>query len=94
MLKKIGLSAAVLLVGILMPFSTPKANAAVRFGVFVGPGYSYPYGYPYAYGYPDAYGYPYYYSPYYSYGWGGHGWHGHEHHEFHEFHGHEHGHRR
>lgn len=37
----------------------------VRFGVFIGPGFGYPYyGYPY-YGYP-YYGYPYYgYPPYY-----------------------------
>jgi hypothetical protein len=68
----------------MLTFATPKADAAVRFGVGVGvaPAYSYPYAYPYGY---DPYAYPYAYAtpynPYYygpsvglGFGWGGGGY--------------------
>ena len=82
MLKRIGIPVLVLL-ALLMVFGTPQANAAVRFGVFVGgpaygpvyPGYPYvysdPYPYPYSsyYYYPRPYRYYYYSSPGYGYGY-------------------------
>ena len=76
MLKKISLPLLVLL-GALLLIPTPKAAAAVRFGVFIGgpvyarPLYPRPYVYPYAYAPYPAYGYaaPAYVYPY-SY-WGG-----------------------
>src|SRR5271170_7865025 len=66
-LKKLGLP-MLALAGVLMFVGTPKADAAVRFGVGIGvggyyPGYAYPYAYPgyaYPYAYPYGYGYPYY----------------------------------
>lgn len=78
MLKRIGIPVLVLL-ALLMVFGTPQANAAVRFGVFVGgpaygpvyPGYPYVYSDPYPYPYRTYYyarPYPYYYSaPAYGY---------------------------
>lgn len=56
-LKRLGLP-MLALAGALMFVGTPQADARVRFGVYVGPGYySYP-AYPYGY-YGDGY-YPYY----------------------------------
>jgi hypothetical protein len=77
-LKKLGLP-IVALAGMMMFVGAPKADAAVRFGVYLG-GPVYPYAYPYPYygyryAYPYGYGYyhryPYY--PYRFYGgyWGG-----------------------
>ena len=78
MLKRIGIP-VLLLLALLMVFGTPQANAAVRFGVFVGgpaygpvyPGYPYVYSDPYPYPYRTYYyarPYPYYYSaPAYGY---------------------------
>ena len=84
MLKKMGLS--VMLLAGLLAFAAPrKADAAVRFGVYLGaPAYSYPaypapaypdyYDYPapaYAYPAPYAYQAPAYVAPYgYGYGYG------------------------
>jgi hypothetical protein len=82
MLKKISLPLLVLL-GALLLIPTPKAAAAVRFGVYVGgpvyarPVYPRPYVYPYPYAYAPypAYGYaaPAYVYPYSYWGgyWGG-----------------------
>ena len=71
MVKKFGLAVA-LLVGMFVLISPPQAEAAVRFGISVGPVYSYP-AYPYVvnpYPYPYSYPYAYQYSPYaYSYGY-------------------------
>jgi hypothetical protein len=63
MLKKIGIP--ILALAAILAFVAPThANAAVRFGVAVGPVYTYPAPYPY----PYAYSYPYgYYNPYYPY---------------------------
>src|SRR5208282_906388 len=78
-LKKIGLP-ILALAGMMMFLGTPKANAAVRFGVGIGVPYAYSYPYPYAYGYPGyypyaypyAYGYGYpYYGGFYGGYWGG-----------------------
>ena len=78
MMKRIGIPVFVLL-ALLMVFGTPQANAAVRFGVFVGgpaygpvySGYPYVYSDPYPYPYRTYYytrPYPYYYStPVYGY---------------------------
>jgi hypothetical protein len=71
MVKKFGLAVALLVV-MLVLISPPRAEAAVRFGISVGPVYSYP-AYPYVVSpYPYAYSYPYayQYSPYaYPYGY-------------------------
>jgi hypothetical protein len=65
MLKRTGL-AVVALLAVLILISPPQTNAAVRFGVGVGPAYAYPV-VPYAYVYPSGYA-PYYGNPYpYSY---------------------------
>jgi hypothetical protein len=63
MLKKMGIPVlALALLALFVP-----AQAAVHFGVRVGPGYP-AYSYPYVYSYPYPYGYPgYYYDPYYPY---------------------------
>jgi len=74
MLKRVGLPMLVLLAALLL-FSTRPAQAATRFGVYVGPSYpayvapapvyAYPYGYPYAYPYGyNYYGYGYGYRSY------------------------------
>jgi hypothetical protein len=71
MLKRIGIPIFAL-VALLILFSTPQAaNAAVRFGVYVGaPVYTYP-AYPYAYAYPRYYApYPVYTYPAPVYGYG------------------------
>jgi hypothetical protein len=68
MVKRIGLSAAVLVALIVLAAPAP-ASAEVRFGVTIGtPGYVYP-ATPYAYPYvnPYAYSYSYPYSNYYGY---------------------------
>ena len=94
MLKKTGLAVVALLV-VLILISPPQANAAVRFGLSVGPTYAYPvvpytYGYPYGYapyyGNPYAYGYP--AAPGYVYPYGGFGyyWGGHYDHYYGGFH--------
>src|SRR3979409_694046 len=80
-LKKLGLP-VLALAGVMMFVGAPKADAQVRFGVYLGgPTYPYAYSYPngYAYPYYDPYAYPYGYSyPYYGVGgvwgpfWGGH----------------------
>jgi hypothetical protein len=71
-LKRLGLP-MLALAGALVFVGTPQADARVRFGVYVGPGY-YPYAYTYpAYAYPYDYGYPYYYGGYWV---GGHYYHG------------------
>jgi hypothetical protein len=62
MLKRFGIPVLVLL-ALLIVVSPPRANAAVRFGVWVnGPTYGpvYP-GYPYVYSDPYPYPYSYYY---------------------------------
>src|SRR5262249_5728427 len=92
MLKRIGLSVlgvATLMIGL----AAQQAQAAVRFGVRIGPPtyYTYPVSpysyYPYYsygyYGYPYYYGSPRYISPYY-YGWNTYGWVGRSHHEHRE----------
>ena len=72
MLKKIGIPLMALAAMVtLVP--TPKANAAVRFGISVGrPAYSYPvdpyaYSSPYANDYYGYQGYPSYQAPIYGY---------------------------
>jgi uncharacterized membrane protein YgcG len=77
-LRKLGLPIFAL-AGVMMFVGTPKADAQVRFGAYLGaPVYPYAYSYPYGYGYPgyyDPYAYPYGYSypyPYYGGGWSGH----------------------
>jgi hypothetical protein len=69
-LKRLGLP-MLALAGALMFVGTPQADARVRYGVYVGPGY---YSYPvYPYAYPYVYGY----GPYYGGYWvGGHHYHG------------------
>jgi hypothetical protein len=86
-LKKLGLP-ILALAGIMMFVGTPKADAAVRFGVYLGgPAYPYAYSYPYAYPnyyypytYPYGYGYahPYYGGGYYGGYWGGRWGHDHD----------------
>lgn len=93
-LKKIGIPLIAL--AAMLAFVNPRpADAAVRFGVYLGgPVYpAYPYAYPYSYydpyyqpyAYPYSYGYAYpygYASPYYGgLYWGG-GYHGHIEHGF------------
>ena len=74
MLKKIGIP-ALALGAMMMLITPPRANAAVRFGVFIGgPVYGYPAYpvYPYvgsAYVYPYRYGYSYRYRPYWRSGY-------------------------
>jgi len=68
MLKRIGFSTA-LLVAMLLLITPSGANAAVRFGVYLGaPVYTSPYPYPYPYvhpyRYPRWYDYTYGYPPY------------------------------
>src|SRR5579872_1765290 len=98
MLKKLGIPLLVLL-GMLMLFPQPRASAAVRFGVWVGPpARAYPvypaYPDPYAYPYSDSNAYPAYPNYYaappvyaYPYG-GGYAWRGHREHEWREHRGH------
>jgi len=96
LLKKLGVPILALVA--MLAFMTPRpADAAVRFGVYLGgpvyPNYpyAYPYSYydpyynPYVYPYAYGYGYPYgYAAPYYGgLYWGG-GHHEHFGHEFHE----------
>ena len=69
MLKKIAIP-SILLAVMLLLISAPQANAKVRFGVYVGPSYTYA-PYPYVYSYPYGYYYPpvvrYYRPPTYVY---------------------------
>lgn len=98
MLRKIALPifALVVMLALVCP---PQAQAKVHFGVYVGPGYTYP-AYPYAYSNP--YPNPYYYSspypaypyaaPYYGYPYGGYGFYwggGHRDHDHWRDRGHE-----
>src|SRR5690348_14980004 len=99
MLRNIRVAIPIALLAALFLFiSPPQASAKVHFGVYVGPGYTYP-AYPYAYGYPYTYDYPYTYGyyNYYPYGNGyrvysypryGYGW-GHARHEWREHREHE-----
>ncbi len=100
--RKLGLSAAALMAGVVLLAAPHKADAKVHFGVTLGApvysapvapyGYDYPVPDPYAYPAPAyAYPAPAYVAPahYYSYGWNSYGWNGHDGHEWREHERHE-----